>query len=46
MTANSAGSQSRHALRHTFDQRYIHEVLAQGSLVQWIRFIGAWAMKT
>jgi hypothetical protein len=30
----------------TFDERYIHEVVAQSGVVQWIPFVGAWASKT
>jgi SAM-dependent methyltransferase len=29
----------------TFDERYVGEVVRQGSVVQWIPFIGAWARK-
>lgn len=29
----------------TFDERYVDEVVRQGSVVQWIPFIGAWARK-
>jgi hypothetical protein len=30
----------------TFDERYVDEVVDQGSVVQWIPFVGAWALKT
>jgi hypothetical protein len=29
----------------TFDQRYQEEVLRQGSVVQWLTYVGAWARK-
>jgi 2-polyprenyl-3-methyl-5-hydroxy-6-metoxy-1,4-benzoquinol methylase len=29
----------------TFDERYIDEVVRQGSVVQWIPFVGAWGRK-
>ena len=29
----------------TFDERYIDEVTRQGSVVQWVPFVGAWARK-
>ena len=29
----------------TFDERYISEVVRQGSVVQWIPFVGAWGRK-
>jgi hypothetical protein len=29
----------------TFDQRYVDEVVRQGSVVQWIPFVSAWALK-
>jgi len=29
----------------TFDERYVAEVVRQGSVVQWIPFVGAWAHK-
>jgi SAM-dependent methyltransferase len=30
----------------TFDERYIAEVTRQGSVVQWIPFVGAWGLKS
>jgi hypothetical protein len=29
----------------TFDERYVSEVVRQGSVVQWIPFVGAWGRK-
>jgi SAM-dependent methyltransferase len=29
----------------TFDERYLNEIVRQGSVVQWIPFVGAWARK-
>jgi SAM-dependent methyltransferase len=29
----------------TFDERYVNEIVRQGSVVQWIPFVGAWARK-
>ena len=29
----------------TFEQRYREEVLGQGSVVQWLTCVGAWARK-
>ena len=29
----------------TFDERYVREVSRQGSVVQWIPFVGAWGHK-
>jgi hypothetical protein len=29
----------------TFDRRYLEEVLGQGSVIQWLTNVGAWARK-